>query len=95
MAPSGQIPWWLDHIGMPAFFLFVGAAFGFVAGRANDWLDARIAKKAFLKAICIELSTLRKHLDGTLKDATEVKDLLQKGVRKALHLSDCLSNRRL
>ncbi len=45
-------------------------------------------KKAFLRAIRVELSTLRQHLAGTLKDATEARDdLLEKGIRKALYLS--------
>src|SRR5271167_3821506 len=87
MAPSGQIPWWLDRVATPAIFVVLGATLGFVLGRINDWLNARIAKKAFLRAIRVELSTLRKHLEGTLKDATEVRDLLQKGERKALHLA--------
>lgn len=72
---------------MPTFFLLVGAAGGFASGRLKDRLDARIVKQAFLRAIRVELTTLRKHLEGTLKDATEVQDLLQKGVRKALHLA--------
>jgi hypothetical protein len=87
MALLEPVPWWVDHIGIPAFFLLVGSAVGFAAGRLKDYLDARIVLKAFLRAIHVELTTLRKHLEGTLKDATEVRDLLQKGVRKALHLA--------
>lgn len=88
MAPPGQIPWWFDHVATPAFLLFVGAALGFGVGRINDWRNARKVKKAFLRAIRVELSTLRQHLAGTLKDATEARDdLLQKGIRKALYLS--------
>jgi hypothetical protein len=68
--------------------VLLGAVVGFVAGQIKDWRDARRAKKSFLKAIRIELTTLRKHLEGTLKDVTEVLDgLRQKGTRKALHLS--------
>lgn len=41
-----------------------------------------------MEAIRIELSTLRKHLEGTVKDVTEVlDDFRQRGTRKALHLS--------
>lgn len=86
MALPEQIPWGLDHIVIPAILLVVGTGLGFGAGRINDWLDARIVKRAFLRAIRVELSTLQKHLDGTLKDATEERELPQKGVRKALHL---------
>jgi hypothetical protein len=87
MTPSEQIPWWLDHIATPAIFVVLGATLGFVLGRVNDWLNSRTVKRAFLKAIRVEMSTLRKHLGGTLQDATEVKDLLQKGVRRGLHLA--------
>jgi len=45
-------------------------------------------KKAFLRAIRVELSTLRQHLAGTSKDATEAReDLREKGIRKALYLA--------
>lgn len=61
---------------------------GFGAGRINDWWNARRIKKAFLRAIRVELSTLRQHLAGTLKDATEAReDLREKGMRKALYLA--------
>ncbi len=45
-------------------------------------------EKGVLRAICVELSTLRQHLAGTLKDATEAReDLREKGIRKALYLA--------
>jgi hypothetical protein len=85
---SGQTPCWVNNVAAPAFFVFLGAALGFLAGYIRDYLDSRRVKKAFLKAIRVELSTLHTHLEGTLKDVTEVLDsLTQKGVRKALHLS--------
>ena len=83
-----QTPWLVEHVAVPAIFLLLGALLGFVAGQIKDYFDSRRIKKSFLKAIRIELTTLRKHLDGTLKDVTEVLDgLRQKGARKALHLS--------
>jgi len=87
MTLSVQIPWWVDHIAMPTFFVLVGSVIGFVAGRLKDYFDAKVVKQGFLRAIRVELTTLRKHLEGTLKDSTEVRDLLQKGVRKVLHLA--------
>jgi hypothetical protein len=89
MAPSGQITWWLDRLfATPAFLVLFGAALGFGAGRINDWCNARKMKKAFLRAIRAELTTLRQHLSGTLKDASEARDdLLQKGIRKALYVA--------
>jgi hypothetical protein len=83
MAPSGQIPWWLDRVATPAILVLFGAAIGFGSGRINDWRNAQKVKKAFLRAIRVELLTLRKHLTGTLKDATEARDdLLQKEYEK-------------
>jgi hypothetical protein len=83
-----QTAWLVEHIAVPAFFVLLGALLGFVAGQIKDYFDSRRIKKSFLKAIRIELTTLRKHLEGTLKDVTEVLDgLRQKGARKALHLS--------
>jgi hypothetical protein len=88
MAPPGQIACWLDRVATPAILVLFGAGVGFGSGRINDWCNARKAKKAFLKAIHFELTTLRQHLAGTLKDATEARDdLLQKGIRKALYLA--------
>lgn len=83
-----QMPWLVEHIAAPAGFVLLGALLGFIAGQIKDYFDSRRIKKSFLKAIRIELTTLRKHLEGTLKDVTEVLDgLRQKGTRKALHLS--------
>ena len=80
------VPWWLDHIAVPTFFTFIGAGLGFALGRLKDWLDDRKAKKIFLKAIRVELSVAREHLEGTLKNTTEVRNQLDKGVPVALHL---------
>lgn len=83
-----QTLWLVEHVVVPAVFVFLGALLGFGAGQIKDYVDSRRIKKAFLKAIRIELTTLRAHLDGTMKDVTEVLDgLRQKGTRKALHLS--------
>jgi hypothetical protein len=83
-----QTAWLVEHVAVPAIFVLFGALLGFVLGQIKDYFDSRRIKKSFLKAIRIELTTLRKHLEGTLKDVTEVLDgLRQKGARKALHLS--------
>jgi hypothetical protein len=87
VAHLGQLSAWLNHVAGPAILVFLGAAVGFAAGRMNDYLNARIAKRVFLRAIRVKLSTLLQHLEGTLKDATEVRDFLQKGGRKSLHLA--------
>jgi hypothetical protein len=84
MTCQEQIPWWLDHIAVPVIFLVLG----FVAGQIKDYFDSRRVKNAFLRSIRVELSTLNKHLEGTLKEVTEVRDSTQQnGVRKVSHLS--------
>jgi len=85
-SPQAEIPWWLDHFLIPAFFTFFGASMGFGFARLKESLDDRKAKKAFLKAIRIEMSTVRDYLKGTLRDATEYKESLETGHRKVLYL---------
>ena len=85
--PSEQVPWWLDHVAVPVFFTFFGASLGFGFGRLKDWLDDHKVRKGFLKAVRIELSTICGHLEGTLKDATEAKEDLERGGHKVLYLA--------
>jgi len=84
--PPVPIPWWLDHLLVPIVFIFFGAILGFSFGRLKDWLDGRNVKEAFLRAVRVELSTIRGHLAGTLKDATEYKERLEKGDHNVLYL---------
>jgi hypothetical protein len=84
--PSTQVPWWLEHIAGPMLFTLFGAILGFSLGRVKDWLDDRKARKVFLNAIRVELSVIQGHLEGTLKDATEVRDKLGTQEQVALHL---------
>jgi hypothetical protein len=79
-------PTWASLVA-PAFYTLFGAGLGFGFGRLTDWLDNRQAKTAFLKAIRVELLTIRGHLEGTLKDATTVEELIKKGGRQVLHLA--------
>lgn len=88
MTPCAQSGWLLEHVAAPAFFVVLGTVLGFATGQMKDYVDSRRVKRAFLKAISIELSTLRMHLEGTLNEVTKVlDDFKQKGIRKALHLS--------
>jgi hypothetical protein len=83
-----QVPWWLDRaVMLPILYAFFGASLGFVFGRLKDWFDERGARSAFLEAIRVELATVAEHLKGTLKDATECNERLEKGERKVLHLA--------
>ena len=77
-----------DHRSIvPAFFTLIGAGLGFALGRLKDWLDDRKLRKTFLRAVRVELSVARGHLDGTLKDATGARTQLNMGVPVALHLA--------
>jgi hypothetical protein len=78
--PASQAPWWTQGV-----FLLLGVIVGFFAGRVRDWLEGRRTKKLFLKAVRVELSRIREHLDGTLKDATATKERLEQGTPEALH----------
>jgi hypothetical protein len=83
---SVPIPWWVDHLLVPIVFIFFGAVLGFSFGRLKDRLDERKARQAFLRAVRVELSTIREHLYGTLKDATEYSERLEKGDHNVLYL---------
>jgi hypothetical protein len=83
---SPQVPWWLDHIAVPILFTLFGALLGFAAGSLKEWLEDKKAKTAFLKAIRMELQILHEHLNGSVKDALESKQDLEKGERKVIHL---------
>jgi hypothetical protein len=79
-------PSWASVIA-PTFYTLFGAGLGFSFGRLKDWLEARIAKKSFLRAIRVELSAIREQLKGTLNSATENKKSLESGKREVMHLA--------
>jgi hypothetical protein len=81
--PANQMPWWVEHLVVPVAFTLLGAVLGFFLGRINQRLDARKSKKNFLKAIGVELRSLRDHLkltkstaDGALADFVNGKSEL-------------------
>ena len=67
MQSLGQTPWWVTSVLVPALLIVLGAGIAFLAGRLKDWLDARKAKQAFLKAIALELTDLQEQLGGSLE----------------------------
>jgi hypothetical protein len=81
-ASPAQPPWW-----SPILYTAFGAFLGFVLTRFKDWLDDRQLQKRFLIAVRVELAKIDKHLKGTLKDATECIEKLDKGQREALYLT--------
>jgi hypothetical protein len=80
-ASPAQVPLWL-----PILYTAFGAFLGFVLTRLKDWLDERKMQRRFFAAVRAELIQMNEHLEGTLRDATENKENLDKGERRALHL---------
>lgn len=80
MTPTA-VPWW-----SPILYTLFGACLGLALTRFKDWLDERRALKRFFEAVRVELTAINEHLKGTLKDATENKNLLDIRERRALHL---------
>jgi hypothetical protein len=80
-ASSDQVSWWL-----PALYTTFGACLGFILARLQSWLEKRETRKSFLKGVRAELTTIHEHLKGTLKNATEYKELFDKGARSLLYL---------
>jgi hypothetical protein len=65
---------WLRELMIPVVFVLLGAALGFTASQINDWLKAKRDKKAFLRAIGMELDALRVQLnewDSEVKSSLE------------------------
>jgi len=81
-APSpAQASSWL-----PIVYTAFGAFLGFILTRWKDWLDERKMQKRFFAAVHAELIQMNEHFEGTLRDATENEEKLDKGERRALHL---------
>jgi hypothetical protein len=64
----------LRELVIPAIFILFGAALGFVGSQIADWLKAKRDKRAFLRAVGMELDALRDQLDEW---GREVKDSLE------------------
>src|ERR1700730_12025746 len=86
--PSGGTSWWLEHVAVPASFVLLGAAIGFILGRINQWLDARKSRKNFLQAIAIELRGLQRHLKITKSSADEALADFVKGKSETVNFTD-------
>lgn len=71
---------------MPALFTALGAGLGLAAGWVKESVDDRRAKKAFLKAIRVELLEMHRHMAGTLREASDVLEAIDAGFPQALHL---------
>lgn len=72
-----SLPWYADKLALPAFFILVGAAVGFLSGRVKDFLDAKKTKAAFLKAIGFELAALEEQLNASLQETRQSLNRMQ------------------
>jgi len=79
MNGTQEIHWWAEHVFVPIVFTLVGAGIGFATSQLNDWLEARRAKQAFLRAIRIELLGLDQQLQESLEEIRGSEDRLEKG----------------
>lgn len=86
--PVSGMSWWLEHVAVPASFILLGAAIGFILGRINQRLDARRSKKNFLRAIAIELRGLQGHLKITKSTADEALEDFAKGKSETVNFTD-------
>ena len=75
-----QLPWWADHLVIPIMFVLLGAGIGFGVGQLTGWLERRRTKRAFLRAIRLELQSLQEQLQATLDELEGSKERLQRGV---------------
>lgn len=60
---------WLCSIATPAFFTFFGAVLGFLFAELKDRWRAHRTRAAFLKAVAIELGTIKKELQEAATSA--------------------------
>jgi hypothetical protein len=64
--PNPTASWWLGSVVLPCVFLVLGAIIGFAATWVRDHLDARNAKRAFLRAIRRELEAVDEQLQNSI-----------------------------
>jgi hypothetical protein len=69
-----------------------GATIGFLAGRFKDFLDARQVKKSFMKAIRLELASLKEQLSASLAEVNR-ESALPRGWSTALSRRDFENHR--
>jgi hypothetical protein len=62
-----QLQWWVTSLAIPAFFVVLGATVGLVFGEIKDWFKEKRTKRAFLKAVSIELSALKSTLEQAIE----------------------------
>ncbi len=61
--PPATLPWWIDKLAIPGFFTALGAGVGWLITELREMLHARRSKRAFLRAVGLELDGLCAQLD--------------------------------
>jgi len=70
---------WLREVVVPAFFIVIGSALGFIASQLRDDRKATLAKQAFIRAIGMELDALGNQLDASLHEVKGSAERLKAG----------------
>jgi hypothetical protein len=70
---------WLREFVVPVFFTLFGASLGYIATLVRDERKARRDKRAFLRAIGMELDALSAQLDASLSEVKASTDRVQGG----------------
>lgn len=70
---------WLREFVVPVFFTLFGASLGYIATLIRDERKARRDRKAFLRAVGMELDALGKQLKDSLQEVTGSRERVEAG----------------
>jgi len=86
------LPWWADRLVIPVVFALVGASIAFGTSQVTGWLDRRRAKRAFLRAIRLELLSLQEQLQASLDEVEASTERLRRNVAAPPQLVGTIRN---
>src|SRR6266403_3414308 len=78
MLPASP-PWWTEKLVIPGFFILVGALVGWIGTELKEKLQARRSKRAFLRAVGLELDAICAQLESTDKTVDASLNRLEQG----------------
>ncbi len=76
---SALSPWWVEKLVIPGFFILMGSIVGWVITELREKLQARRSKRAFLRAVGLELDALSAQLDSSAQTVDESLKRLETG----------------